>query len=81
MKINQDGKLIEEGLTELSFTIPRSYLNTADENLKVCYDEDIEADYIEFADLVKLCMNQDGSIANELIKTKVWVGRFFEYEK
>ena len=80
MKVNQDGQLIEAGLTELSFTIPESYYVTASENLEVCYDGNIEADYIKFSDLVKICMNQDGSIADELVKTKVWVGRFFETE-
>ena len=80
MKVNKDGQLVEEGLVELSFTIPGSYINTADEDLVVCYDEKIEAHYIEFSDLIKLCMNKDGSITDEMLKTKVWVGRYFETE-
>ena len=80
MKVNQDGQLIEEGLVELKFTIPLSYIDKAEEDLVVCTDGEIEANYIEFSDLIKLCMNKDGSIIKELLKTKVWVGRYFETE-
>ena len=78
MKINQDGELVEGGLVELKFTIPASYMETAEDNSTVCIDEKIDAEYIELADLVKLCTSKDGSIVKELLKTKVWVGRYFE---
>ena len=81
MKVNKDGQLVEEGLVELSFTIPTSYIEAAIEDLVICRDDKIEADYIEFSDLIKLCMNKDGSIIEELLKIKVWVGRYFETNK
>ena len=80
MKVNKDGQLVEEGLVELSFTIPTSYIEAAIEDLAICHDEKIEADYIKFSDLIKLCTNKDGSITDEMLKTKVWVGRYFETE-
>ena len=49
MKVNKDGQLVEEGLVELSFTIPLSYIEEASEDLVICHDEKIEADFIQFS--------------------------------
>ena len=80
MKVNKDGQLVEEGLVELSFTIPTSYIEAAIEDLVICRDDKIEADYIEFSDLITLCTNKNGSVIDEMLKGKVWIGRYFKTE-